>query len=94
MLTSGITQQRQTVISQFYQNDRLVVEGGLSVGLHAVVPELGGSASQGRAADGLLCRARIRMGKEVLYGKRILGELHTIILGLLVELLLTLGSWD
>lgn len=24
--------QRQTVISQFYQNDRLVVEGGLSVG--------------------------------------------------------------
>lgn len=34
--------QRQTVISQFYQNDRLVVEGGLSVGSFWGVRGVGG----------------------------------------------------
>lgn len=32
MLTGGFARtQRQTVISQFYQSNRLVVEGGISV---------------------------------------------------------------
>jgi hypothetical protein len=30
-LTGGLPIQRQTVISQFYQSNRLVVEGGISV---------------------------------------------------------------
>lgn len=68
-LTGGLSIQRQTVISQFYQSNRLVVEGGISVramedwkGMNSVLT---------------VCRARMDRGTARLSGRRKLGELRS-----------------
>jgi hypothetical protein len=64
--------QRQTIISQFYQLDRLVVEGGKSVRLTLAVLVL--TAFLIWNATKIVLRVSRRETQEALYGRKIKGR--------------------
>ncbi len=71
LLTDSL--QRQTVVSQFYQNDRLVVEGGMAVGVeYTRALNMQGGGLTGN------CRASRRASLGIARGKRIQGKKHVI----------------